>query len=254
MKSMKVFFKKSGNEGGGTEDKLYYDLFDGYSFNEKGQRITDFARLLLRNSGNDYGTTYIRDAFMQRAARILKADTMAYAPTLLFINGCFWGVYNARERYSGDYVESHHGIGKDNVAIIESDYSQVHTDQNAPFVLTSGLDSDPDAFNTLMEYIRSRDLSVQKNFDYVASKIDLDSFIDMYVARLYFNAIDWPENNIKIWRNRAGDGDPSNYDTKWHFTLLDTDFVQKDIPREVLRGCQRGVRSLRHGGRARQDT
>jgi len=224
MKSMKVFFKKSDNEGGGTEDKLYYDLFDGYSFNEKGQRITDFARLLLRNSGNDYGLTYIRDAFMQRAARILKADTMAYAPTLLFINGCFWGVYNARERYSGDYVESHHGIDKDNVAIIESDYSQVHTDQNAPFVLTSGLDSDPDAFNTLMEYIRSRDLSVQKNFDYVASKIDLDSFIDMYVARLYFNAIDWPENNIKIWRNRAGDGDPSNYDTKWHFTLLDTDF------------------------------
>ncbi len=224
MKSMKVFYKKVDNEGGGTEDKLYYDLFEGYSRNEKGQRITDFARLLLRNSGNDYGMTYIRDAFMQRVARTLKVDTMAYAPALVFINGCFWGVYNVRERYSGDYVESHHGIDKDNVALIESDYSQVHTDQNAPFVLTAGLDTDPDAFNTLMEYIRSRDLSVQKNYDYVASKIDIDSFIDMYVARMYFNAIDWPENNIKIWRNRAGDGDPSRYDTKWHFTLLDTDF------------------------------
>lgn len=224
MKSLKVFYKKSENESGGMEDKLYYDLFEGYSVNEKGQRITDFARLLLRNSGNDYGRTYIRDAYMQRVSRTLKLDTMAYAPALVFFNGCFWGVYNVRERYSGDYVESHHGIDKDNVALIESDYSQVHTNQNAPFVVTSGLDSDADAFNTLMEYIRSRDLSVQKNFDYVAGKLDLDSFIDMYVSRMYFNAVDWPENNIKIWRNRAGEGDPSNYDTKWHFTLLDMDF------------------------------
>lgn len=224
MKSMKVFYKKADNESTGTEDKLYYDLFDGYSVNEKGQRITDFARLLLRNSGNDYGMTYIRDAYMQRVSRVLNIDTMAYAPALVFINGGFWGVYNVRERYSGDYVESHHGIDKDNVALIESDYSQVHTNVNAPFVLTSGLDYDPDAFNTLMEYIRSRDLSVQKYFDYVADRIDIDSFIDMYVARMYFNAVDWPENNIKIWRNRAGDGDPSGYDTKWHFTLLDMDF------------------------------
>ena len=224
MKSMKVFYRNVDNEQGGTEDKLYYDLFEGYSVNEKGQRITDFARLLLRNSGNDYGLTYIRDSYMQRVSRLLKVDTMAYAPALLFINGCFWGVYNARERYSGDYVESHHGIDKDNVAIIESDYSQVHTNQNAPFVLTSGLETDPQSFNTLMEYIRSRDLSVQKYFDYVADRLDLDSFMDMYVARMFFNAVDWPENNIKIWRNRAGNGDPSNYDTKWHFTMLDTDF------------------------------
>ncbi len=224
MKSMKVFYRKSDNETGGTEDKLYYDLFGGYSVNEKGQRITDFARLLLRNSGNDYGMTYIRDAYMQRVSRVLNVDTMAYAPALVFFNGCFWGVYNVRERYSGDYVESHHGIDKDNVALIESDYSQVHTNQNAPFVLTSGLDYDPDAFNTLVEYIRSRDLSVQKYFDYVADRLDLTSFVDMYVARMFFNSVDWPENNIKIWRNRAGAGDPSNYDTKWHFTLLDTDF------------------------------
>lgn len=223
MRSMKVFFKGSQNESDGTESKLNYDLFDGYAVNSKGQNITEFSRLLLRNSGNDCGISYIRDSYMQRVSRNLSIDTMAYAPVLVFINGDFWGIYNARERYSGDYVESHYGIDKDNVALIESDYSQVHTNQNAPFVLTSGLENDPDDFNQLVNYIKSNSMTNTQNYNYVCSKMDINSFIDMYVARLYFSARDWPENNIKVWRNRA-DNDPSGFNNKWYFTLLDMDF------------------------------
>ncbi len=224
MKSLKLFFRKELNQTGGYENKLYFDAFDGYSVNSKGQRITEFSRLLIRNSGNDCGMTYIRDAYMQRACRNLKIDTMAYAPVLVFFNGEFWGVYNLRERYTGQYVESHYGIDADNVAVIESDYSQVHTNQNADYVVMSGTESDAQPFNDLVLYMRTHDLKVEKYFNYVAARIDLDSFIDMYVARQFFNSLDWPENNIKVWRNRAGDADPSHFDTKWHFTLLDLDF------------------------------
>ena len=224
MKSLKIYYKKSNNESGGMDDRLYYDIFDGCSTNVKGQRITEFSRLLIRNSGNDCGMTYIRDALMQRVSRTLKLDTQAYAPALVFINGEFWGVYNVRERYSGDYVESHYGIDKDNVALIENDYSQVHTDQNADFVVSSGLDNDADDFNELVRYIKSHDLTKSTYYKYVTDRIDVDSFIDMYVARLYFNARDWPENNIKIWRNRAGSADRTGWNTKWYFSLLDMDF------------------------------
>lgn len=222
MRSMKVFYKGVSNTEDGTESKLNYDLFDGYAVNSKGQNITEFSRLLLRNSGNDCGNSYIRDAYMQRVSRTLNLDTMAYAPVLVFINGDFWGIYNARERYSGDYVQSHYGINKDNVALIESDYSQVHTNQNAPFIVSSGLDNDADDFNDLVSFIKSNSMTVSRNYQYVTSKLDIDSFIDMYVSRLYFSARDWPENNIKVWRNRATD-DPSGFDNKWHFTLLDMD-------------------------------
>jgi hypothetical protein len=224
MKSLKLFFRKELNQTGGYENKLYYDAFDGYSVNSKGQRITEFSRLLIRNSGNDCGMTYIRDSYMQRACRNLNIDTMAYAPVLVFFNGEFWGVYNLRERYTGQYVESHYGIDADNVAVIESDYSQVHTNQNADYIVMSGTESDAQPFNDLVLYMRTHDLKVEKYFNYVAARIDLDSFIDMYVARQFFNSLDWPENNIKVWRNRAGDADPSHFDTKWHFTLLDLDF------------------------------
>ena len=224
MKSLKIYFKGSNNETAGMDGKLYYDLFDGYARNCKGQRITDFARLLIRNSGNDCAQTYIRDVLMQRLSRTMNVETMAYTPALVFFNGEFWGVYNVRERYSGDYVQSHYGVAKDNVALIESDYSQVHTNTNADYVVTSGLDDDADPFNALVRWIDSHDMTVAANYNYVKDNIDLDSFIDMYIARIYFSARDWPENNIKVWRNRVGEEDRTRMDSKWHFVLLDMDF------------------------------
>lgn len=224
MKSLKIYYKGTNNETAGMDGKLYYNLFGGYSRNSKGQTITDFSRLLIRNSGNDCAMTYIRDVMIQRLSRNLRLDTQAYAPALVFFNGEFWGLYNVRERYSGDYVESHFGVEKDNVALIESDYSQVHTNTNAPYVVTSGLDNDADDFNALINWIDSHELTSAANYKYVADRIDIDSFVDMYIARIYFSARDWPENNIKIWRNRAGSADRTKGYTKWRFSLLDTDF------------------------------
>jgi hypothetical protein len=222
MRSMKVFYKASENREDGTDPELNFDLFDGYAVNSKGQSITSFSRLVLRNSGNDHKVSYIRDAYMQRVSSSLAVDTMAYAPILVFINGDFWGVYNARERYSGEYVQSHYGIDKNNVALIESDYSQVHSNQNAKFIVSSGVEGDADDFNELVRFIRKNDMKDNDNYAYVQERLDIDSLIDLFVSRLYFSAIDFPGNNIKLWRSRTPD-DPSGADTRWHFVLLDMD-------------------------------
>lgn len=222
MKSLRVYYKGINNQDAGLQSDLNYDLFGGYAKDADGEAITSFSRLLLRNSGNDCGSSYIRDAYMQRVSAGLHVDTMATASTLLFVNGEFWGVYNARERYSPEYVESHYGVQKENVTLIESDYSQVHTNTNAPFVLSSGEEGDQKPFNDMVQYMRTHNLADQEHYDYICSLMDIDSFIDMWVIRIYFNAVDWPENNIKVWRNK-NPNDPSGFDTKWHFTLLDLD-------------------------------
>lgn len=222
MKSLRIYYKGALNETAGLQNDLYYDLFDGLAVDNNGAAITDFSRLLLRNSGNDCGVSYIRDAYMQRVCAGLYVDTMAAASTLVFVNGEFWGVYNIRERYSPEYVENHYGISKENVTVIESDYSQVHTNTNADYIVSSGAEGDADPFNELVKYMKEHNLSNEEYYRYVCERMDIDSFIDMWVVRLYFNAIDWPENNIKVWRNKNPD-DPSGFDTKWHFTLLDMD-------------------------------
>ena len=222
MKSLRIYYKGSLNEEGGMHSDLDYDLFEGLAKDAMGNPITTFDRLLLRNSGNDCGNSYIRDAFMQRVSQGLSVDTLASRSVLLFINGEFWGVYNARERYSPEYVESHYGVSKESVTVIENDYSQVHTNTNAPYVLQSGEAGDADDFNELVTYLRGNDMTNGKVYEYVKSRMDIESFIDMWVIRLYFNAVDWPENNVKVFRNKNA-SDPSGFDTKWHFTLLDLD-------------------------------
>ncbi len=222
MKSLRIYYKGANNQDAGLQSDLNYDIFGGRALDSEGQAITSFSRILIRNSGNDCGYSYIRDAYMQRVCAGLNVDTMASATTLVFINGEFWGVYNIRERYSPEYVESHYGVSKENVTIIESDYSQVHTNQNAPYVVSSGEAGDADPFNEMVDYIRSHNMADAEAYAHIVSLMDVDSFIDMMVTRLYFNARDWPENNIKVWRNKNPD-DPSGFDTKWHFTLLDMD-------------------------------
>ncbi len=229
MKSFRIYYKGLLNEDGGREGNLDYDLFEGRAKDQHGQVITTFDRLLLRNSGNDYGNSFIRDAYMQRVCEDTNVDIMASASTLVFINGEFWGVYNIRERYSPEYVESHYGVDKENVAVIESDYSQVHTNHMADYVVSAGIEGDADSFNALTAYMRSHNLADPEAYAYVCSQMDIDSFVDMWVVRLFFNARDWPENNMKVWRNRNPD-DPSGFDTKWHFTLLDMDMGLSFFP------------------------
>ncbi len=229
MKSLRIYYKGLLNEDGGREGNLDYDLFEGRAKDHLGQAITTFDRLLLRNSGNDYGNSFIRDAYMQRVCADTNVDYMESASTLVFLNGEFWGVYNIRERYSPEYVESHYGVDKENVAVIESDYSQVHSNHMADYVVSSGIEGDADSFNAMTAYMRSHNLADPEAYAYVCSQMDIDSFIDMWVVRLFFNARDWPENNMKVWRNRNPD-DPSGFDTKWHFTLLDMDMGLSFFP------------------------
>ncbi len=224
MKSMKIYFKKDFNQTGGRETKLNYDLFEGRAKNSKGQAITTFSKLLLRNSGNDFPYTMLRDAYQQRASSVMDIDTTASTTVLVFLNGEFWGVYNARERYCQDYVEAHYGVTDDNVVLLENDYTKVRTDWNAPIIVNDGEDGDADDFNNLVAYVKSHDMANQTYFDTAAVQLDLESLADMFIAHLYLNALDWPENNLKIWRNKVGDEDPSGVDTKWHFVLHDMDF------------------------------
>ncbi len=224
QKSIRIYYKSKNNQDAGLQSDLNYDLFGGLARDDQGEAITSFSRIQLRNSGNDCGHSYFRDAYMQRACQDLRLDTMASAPVLVFLNGEFWGMYNARERYSPEYVASHYGVNKDNVTILESDYEALvyGENPNAPYVVSAGEPGDEKEFNDLARYIRRYDMAKPEHYAYVCERLDIDSLMDLWIARLYFNARDFPENNIKVWRNKDPN-DPSGMDTKWHFVMLDMD-------------------------------
>ncbi len=220
MRSLRIYYKGANNEEGGMESDLNYDLFGGLAKDINGQAITSFSRLLLRNSGQDWQLSGFRDAYMQRVSAELCLDTMASSTTLVFINGEFWGVYNFRERYSPEYVSDHTGADKDTVTVIENANNLSNPNAEVAFTDSSGVPGYADEFNWLLEYADTHDLSIPENFAWIESKLDLDSLLNLCAVRVFFNAADWPENNIKLWR----DTDPNAADQRWHFVLLDTDW------------------------------
>lgn len=232
MKSLRLYLKDPLDENDPAPDSFEYDLFDGKATNSLGQAITSFDRLLLRNGGNDFNITMLRDVYAQSMSGGLNVDRLEYTPVLVFINGEFWEMYNLRERYSPEYFNRHYGVLEDNVVIIENE-SPLKYDASKPeswntdYVASTGNEAVPHdiyakEFNELVGYIRSHDLSVQEYFDYVAERLDIDSFIDYWIINTYFCNPDWPGNNIKVWRN-LDPNDPSGMDTKWRFILVDMD-------------------------------
>ena len=227
MKSLRVYYKDPIDINDPALDSLEYDLFDGNTTNTLGQTITSFDRILLRNGGNDFGITMLRDAFSQKMASDLNVDSMAYEPVLVFINGEFWGMYNLRERYSPEYFNRKYGVLEDNVVILENVSPLANNSWDSDYVASTGNELIPhDAyakeFNDLVVYIKSHDLSQAEHYDYVAERLDIESFIDYWIVNTYFCNPDWPGNNIKVWKNISPD-DPSGTDTKWKFLTLDLD-------------------------------
>lgn len=223
QKSMRMYFKKDANPAVlGNPGKLKYDIFGGEVADNYGAPIDSYKRLILRNSGNDNNYSYLRDAFMHKVSVGLNCDLQASQPAMVYINGEFWGLYNVRERYDGKYFESHYGIDELNYVLLEAPSPLVTGNGNSPYVLNDGVAGDEIPFYDLLDFANKNSLSVQSNYDQVAAQLDIDSLIDVAVANLFFCNTDWPTNNVKVWRNKNA-ADPSGFDTKWHFVMVDMD-------------------------------
>ena len=205
---------------------LNYDLYKEYaSTTPDGERVTWYRHILLRNGGGDMsGSTisrsHIGDAYIQRLDRVLIPDVMAYAPVITFINGEFWGMFNARDRMDPKYFEGKYGIAEEDFALLECPYPLTFG-WNVDFTTANGDPAEATYFMELVNFCVQNDMSLQENYDYIAERIDLDGLIDQYCAQIYLCCSDWPSNNIKVWRNT--NPDHPTMDTKWHFTIVDTD-------------------------------
>ena len=174
---------------------------------------SSFKRIILRNSGQDYDRTLIRDAAIQTIVSHLKFDTQDYQPAILFINGEYWGIHNIRERYDKHYLERVYGVDPENIDLLERRYTVK--------------EGDDIHYKAMLDYIENHDLSIQSNYDYVQTQMDNENFIDYNIAQIFLRNTDWPGNNIDFWRLRTTQfvpDAPYGHDGRWRWMMFDTDF------------------------------
>ncbi|MDR0287013.1 MAG: CotH kinase family protein, partial [Clostridiales bacterium] len=218
LKSLKLAARKEYDDKG----KFHFEPFVNLR-GRTGNPIIEFDKLILRNSGNDFNMSMIRDAFGQQLGKSAGLDCQEYRPAVIYINGVYNGIINIREDENKDEIYSHYGIPSENVAVVSIDYN------TKKYELSDGPPSELDNYENMLNFIKDRNMKVQENYEKAEEMLDIDSFIKYFAFEIYVANRDWPQNNLKAWRFVPTDSvpvDPDIYgmDGKWRFMLKDLDF------------------------------
>ncbi len=179
-------------------DRIYYKLF-------KEKAITAFKSFKLRNSGQDWWKSMFRDAMIQQLVKDdLDIDYQAYEPSIVFINGEYWGIHNIREKKNEDYLANNYPeFNPKKVNILYGD-KQIVKEGKA------------DEYAALIAYIEKHDLRDDRYYSYVSEHIDIGNYIDYQIIQIYAANFDWPHNNIRYWKEQKEDA-------KWRWMMDDQD-------------------------------
>jgi hypothetical protein len=201
QKSLRVYARSDYGES-----RINYPIFPD-------QNYDSYNRLILRNSGNDQGMTMFRDATAHELVRHLKFDTQAYRPSVVYINGEYWGIHNIRERYDRHYLERVYGVDPDNIDILSNNHD-----------IQEGFSGH---YRSLREFVADNDMADDTNLEEVKTRADLDNLLDYYSAQVYFVNTDWPHNNIDYWRLRIpySPAAPEGHDGRWRWLFYDIDYT-----------------------------
>ncbi|MDR1730277.1 MAG: CotH kinase family protein [Prevotellaceae bacterium] len=192
VKSIKINTTKA--HGGEKGSRLNYAIF-------KEKPNLQWKSVVLRNSGNDFGHSFLRDAFMQQiVAEKMDVDYQAYQPSVVFVNGKYYGMLNIRERTNKDFIYSNYGLDEGEFDLVE--YAEG--------------DGSSDEYWQLVEFSRKGDMNAPDAYEYIDSQIDINEFLSYFIAQIYYANTDWPGGNIKAWKRKENG--------KWRWILYDTDF------------------------------
>lgn len=182
----------------------YGDDLIRYPFFKERPDVGTFKRIILRNSGADWCLAHYRDGLFHQVSlhNELAIDELGFEPSVVFINGQYWGILNIRERIDEDHLSINYGADRDDLLIMEEENFSIQGDSVH--------------FHELKEFIYTHDMNDPVHFAHVDSLLDLDSFMDYFALEMFAGNADWPTNNLKYWK-------PSITEGKWRYVLYDMD-------------------------------
>lgn len=157
-------------------------------FTDQTPGISEFKSFELRNAGNDFIYTYMRDAVIQKSMGMnADLDWQPSRPIILFVNGEYKGILNVRPRSNEDYVYSYYNKLED-IDLIEN-WSQLK-------------EGSMDNFYEFSNFYSTKGHPYKDYLNYM----DTEEFCNLMIMELFFDNKDFPGNNIVMWRPRSEGG------------------------------------------------
>lgn len=203
-KSLRLYFRSEYGPA-----KLAYPLFG-----EEGQ--IEFDKLILHNSGKDL--LLFRNQLAERLSAEAGGFISRSRPTLLFINGELWGIYNIRESIDQRFLKQNFAVPAADLSDTPNIPSRQSAEQRAVDLLH---------WQNFMAFVEEKDLADPANYAYVETQIDLQNFVDYYLLEMYAGNTDWPHHNVEQFRPRTPGG-------RWEWLVWDNDRAFESIDRQMV--------------------
>ena len=180
------------------DKRLNYPLFPEHP------NLMSFKSFVLRNNGQNFKHDYIRDRLATSISEGLNVDYQRGRFVIVFYNNKFFGIHDMRERSNEYYFETHYGMNHKNINLLKAN--------------NSASAGSATAYISLMQWIKTHNLNIEKNYEYVLSKIDIENFINYMQVEIFAYNYDWPEINQKKWNYTI-----SQTTSPWRWFLYDLD-------------------------------
>jgi len=198
-RSLRLLFKS--NYGG--PQKLEYPIFEDTPRN-KGSDPGSFGKIFLRMGHNDSWNafwltskiakaTYLRDPFIRHSMIEMNGFGRQGMLMHLYINGLYWGIYDAQERPDARMAADHLGGSK-------TDWYAVN--------MGGTVSGNAFRYNTLNNsLVQYGGFAVPSKYNTVKQYLDVERFADYVMLGWYVGAADWGGNNFyAIVRNNPAGG------------------------------------------------
>ena len=168
---------------------------------------TLYSDIYLRNGSNQYLNLPYKDASQVRMMSEGSANYYSsYRPVSVYINGAYFGLYELREKYNQEYFEQHDFATRDSIELLSLSYWYN--------LVLRAIEGDVDNFWADYSNFNALDPSSPTYWQDADQYFDLKHYTDYIIAESWMGNVDWPGNNIKIYRSDASQ-------KRWRFALID---------------------------------
>ena len=182
---------------------MAYPFFENLPF-------TEYKSLVLRGGGQDALYAKIKEAVILENMNRQKLNclTQQYKTYVVYLNGEYWGVYFLEEKRNESFIAQHEGAA-DSKAI------NVLSGSGLNYVLNGT----NDGYKELYEFITTHDMSIKENHEYLAERLDTDSYIDLMTNQIFLANSDY--YNLQFYQVPGGKWKQIFYDMCWSFNKPD---------------------------------
>lgn len=192
-----LFDAKATAKINGGMSRIYSQKSFGINFLEdfkapliKGQESC--SAIKLRQGGSQNLSGFLNDYVVSKLSDLSAFDTQEQQLCVLFLNGEYWGIYTICEKYTEEYFYINYGVDASRLIMFKGVGSPNP-------VLHIGREEDVQLYNDFMDYVEKTDFSQADKYNELLSKIDLDSYLQLYCTNIYFGNWDLVNHNIAFW-------------------------------------------------------